>query len=200
MTDSPDDDPVPAEPADPDTASEPGRQQPGRQLSAGLVATLVAIPVMVLAGFITFAALRFSGGTDSDDAVTPIDSYATQAAAASDCAKLSAALPRTFPGFGDRTITGDTVTWPADKGGGPVRLRCGVTRPADFSPSSSLQVVHPVQWFLTDTVEGTGQAFVSVDHRPYVALWLPIGAGNAPITDVSAAIDNTLPRGPLDFG
>ena len=54
-----------------------GRAESGRGLSPALVATLVAIPVMVLAGFITFAALR--GDTD---AVTPIDGYAAASASA----------------------------------------------------------------------------------------------------------------------
>ena len=39
-----------------------------------------------------------------------------------------------------------------------------------------------------------------VDHRPYVAMWIPTNAGNGPITDISGLIDRTLERGPLDFG
>ncbi|MFC4745143.1 DUF3515 domain-containing protein [Gordonia hankookensis] len=165
----------------------------GPRLSPALIATLVAVPVMVIIGFITFAALR-------PDDTTPIESYATGESAPADCAKLIAALPQTFDGFGDKQVDGTTVRWPADGDGDAVTLRCGISRPSELSPTSNLQVINPVQWFITDTVEGSGQAYVCVDHRPYVAMWIPANAGNGPITDVSAVIERTLPRGPLDFG
>ncbi|GAB92434.1 DUF3515 domain-containing protein [Gordonia rhizosphera] len=173
-----------------DRASGPG---PGPRLSPALVATLVAVPVMVLVGFITYAALR-------PDATTPIESYAVEPSASAECARMIAAVPETFDGYGDKQVDGTTVRWASDDGGDPVMLRCGVTRPTELSPTSSLQVVNPVQWFITDTVDGRGQAYVCVDHRPYVAMWIPVNAGNGPITDVSAVIERTLPRGPLDFG
>ena len=52
----------------------------------------------------------------------------------------------------------------------------------------------------SDSIAGSGEAYVSVDHRPYVAMWVPANAGNGPITDVSATIEEVLPRAPLDFG
>ncbi|WP_431309468.1 DUF3515 domain-containing protein [Gordonia sesuvii] len=165
----------------------------GPRLSPALIATLVAIPVMVIVGFITFAALR-------PDPTTPIESYVSGEAAPAECAELIDAVPQTFDGFGDKQVAGTTVTWPSESDGDPVTLRCGISRPDELSPTSNLQVIHPVQWFITDTVEGSGQAYVCVDHRPYVAMWIPENAGNGPITDVSAVIDETLPRGPLDFG
>ncbi|MFW0786765.1 DUF3515 domain-containing protein [Gordonia sp. CPCC 206044] len=165
----------------------------GPRLSPALIATLIAVPVMVIVGFITFAALR-------PDPTTPIDNYATGEAASADCAKLISELPQTFDGFGDKEVEGSTVRWPADGQGDALTLRCGISRPTELSPTSNLQVINPVQWFITDSVEGSGQAYVCVDHRPYVAMWIPENAGNGPITDVSAIIDRTLDRGPLDFG
>ncbi|MFW0792690.1 DUF3515 domain-containing protein [Gordonia sp. CPCC 205515] len=165
----------------------------GPRLSPALIATLVTIPVLVIAGFIAFAALR-------PDPTTPVESYAASESASADCAKLIAALPTSFDGFGDKQVTGSTVKWPSDGDGEPVVLRCGISRPTELSPTSNLQVINPVQWFITDTVEGAGQAYVCVDHRPYVAMWIPVNAGNGPITDVSAVIATTLPRAPLDFG
>lgn len=167
----------------------------GPRLSPALIATLVTIPVMVIVGFIVFAALR-PGNSDS----TPVDSYAAESSTPAECPKFLAALPQTFEGYGDKKISGTQASWPASKDGDPVIVRCGVSRPAELSPTSNLQVVNPVQWFITDSIEGSGQAFICVDHRPYVALWVPVNAGNGPITDVSAAIERTLPRGPLDFG
>lgn len=165
----------------------------GPRLSPALIATLVAIPAMVIVGFIAFAALR-------PDPTTPIEEYTAGESASADCGRLIAELPQTFEGFGDKQVDGTTVRWPADGDGDPVTLRCGISRPSELSPTSNLQVINPVQWFITDTVEGAGQAYVCVDHRPYVAMWIPANAGNGPITDVSAVIERTLPRGPLDFG
>lgn len=165
----------------------------GPRLSPALIAALVAIPAVVIIGFIVFAALR-------PDPTTPVESYANGASASADCAKLIAALPKSFNGFGDKQVSGDTVKWPADGDGEPVVLRCDIARPTELSPTSNLQVINPVQWFITDTVEGAGQAYVCVDHRPYVAMWIPVNAGNGPITDVSGIIATTLPQAPLDFG
>lgn len=179
----------------PEQASHARYGDSGPRLNPALIATLVAIPVMVIVGFIVFAALR----PDSSDS-TPVESYAAESSAPAECAQFLASLPQTFEGYGDKRVSGTQASWAADKEGDPVIVRCGVSRPAELSPTSNLQVVNPVQWFITDSIEGSGQAFVCVDHRPYVALWVPVNAGNGPITDVSAAIERTLPRGPLDFG
>lgn len=178
-----------------DTLHTADSHRPGPRLSPALIATLVAVPVMVIAGFIAYVALQ------PTDTTTPVDAYAAaESGANGDCAKLFAALPTTFEGFGSKLISGDTARWSGSDGGDPVTVRCGVGRPAEFAPSSRLQAVNGVQWFITDTIDGRGQAYVCVDHRPYVALWVPVSAGNASITDVSAAIGRVLPSGPLDFG
>ncbi|WP_040508903.1 DUF3515 domain-containing protein [Gordonia soli] len=188
-TDDNDQDAEASRPAEPTTGSP---QTAGPRLSPVLIATLVTIPVMVIVAFITYAALR------PDDA-PPIESYRTQAAP--QCPAFLAALPDTFKGFGTKAVSDSQASWPnSESGGDPLVVRCGVERPAGLAPTSNLQVVHPVQWFITDTIDGVGQAYVCVDHRPYVAIWVPANAGNGPITDVSALIDRELPRAPLDFG
>ncbi|MDS1116682.1 DUF3515 domain-containing protein [Gordonia westfalica] len=198
------DDPVTGDPAGLDNtattedAAADERYGGGSRLSPALIATLVTIPVMVIAGFIAYAALR-------PEPVNPVESYAADGTPSAECTRLLEAAPKTFEGFGDKEISGDRATWPADASGDDMTLRCGVTRPAELSPTSNLQEIHAagragVQWFITDTVDGSGQAYVSVDHRPYVALWVPSNAGNGPITDISGLIDQTLERGPLDFG
>lgn len=174
-------------------APEEPRYGTGPRLSPALIATLVAIPVMVIAGFIAYAAMR-------PESSTPIESYTSESVTSGDCAKLIDALPPQFDGFGQKQVSGSTVKWPSTGEGDPVTLRCGVSRPSELSPTSNLQVINPVQWFITDSIEGSGQAYVCVDHRPYVAMWIPANTGNAPITDVSAIIERVLPRGPLDFG
>ena len=181
--------------SDPDDASHARYGGSGPRLNPALIATLVTIPVRVIVGFIVFAALR-PEQTDS----TPVESYAADSSTPAECPRFLAALPQTFEGYGDKEVSGTQATWRSTTEGDPVIVRCGVSRPSELSPTSNLQVVNPVQWFITDSIEGSGQAFVCVDHRPYVALWVPVNAGNGPITDVSATIERTLPRGPLDFG
>ena len=186
------------DPVDGESAEDSARYGGGGRLSPALVATLVAIPVMVLAGFIVFAAMR-------PDPVTPIESYDSVGPVAAECTRLLTEAPDTFEGFGTKEVSGDRATWPSTGPGDDMTLRCGVTRPAELSPTSNLQEIHAagqagVQWFITDTVDGSGQAYVCVDHRPYVAMWIPTNAGNGPITDISGLIDRTLERGPLDFG
>ncbi|QHN19972.1 DUF3515 family protein [Gordonia amarae] len=147
---------------------------------------------MVLTFFVVVAALKPDGESN------PVESLAAPQSDSPDCAKLVAALPERFDGFSDKKTGDGIVRYTSDDG--DIIVRCGVERPKDLAPTSALQVVNPVQWFMTDTREGSGQAYVAVDRRPYVALWLPITAGNAPITDVSTAISKALPVAPLEFG
>ncbi|MFZ2510943.1 MAG: DUF3515 domain-containing protein [Gordonia sp. (in: high G+C Gram-positive bacteria)] len=167
------------------------------RLSPGLIATLVAIPTMAIIGFIAFAALK-----TAEAAKIPIDSYATSTEAADKCGPLIAALPDTFDGFGGKQVDGNTVRWEPTRGedsADPVVFRCGVARPDRLAPTSALQVINAAQWFQTESIEGRGQAWVLVDRRPYVAMWVPTGAGNAPLTQVSNLSDDLAPM-PLDFG
>lgn len=165
--------------------------------SPALIATLVAIPVVVIVLFIVIAAGR---GRVDDSSLPLATASATPSA---ECTRLIAALPQAFPGYGTRSEDGGLVRWPSTRSGsentGPVQLRCGVARPAGLAPTSALQVVDPVQWFSAQQ-DSRGSLWVAVDHRPYVALWLPTNVGNGPITDVSAVIDRILPRASLDLG
>jgi len=175
---------------------ETGRED--ARLSPALIATLVAVPVAVIALFITFAAIKSSNRPDADP--IPVESYSlAQGEGADQCPAFIKALPDTLGDFTDKSVDGTTVRW-TQADSEPIVLRCGVTRPAELAPTSSLQVIDPVQWFMTDTIEDRGQVYVCVDHRPYIAMWIPVGAGNAPLTDVSNLIARTLTRAPLDFG
>ncbi|MDL9935567.1 DUF3515 domain-containing protein [Gordonia sp. ABSL1-1] len=173
----------------------------GPRLSPALIATLVAIPVMVLVGFITFAAFK-----SDDENTDPAAKYATDPALAQVCQKLLAAVPDHFDGYQAKEVRGQNAVWAATGDtGDDISLRCGVSRPADLGPSSSLQVIRPAnsdaaQWFLVDSIQSSGQAWVAVDHRPYILLWLPVKAGDAPLTDITATLTKVLEPAPLDFG
>lgn len=171
-----------------------------RRLSPAVIASIITIPVMVIVGFITYAVLKSDDVTSAD---TPLKAMAAPEQTSPDCAKLIAALPETFEGFGKRE-TGDDgmVSWPpGDQVPGPVQVRCGVDRPESLSPTSGLQVVDPVQWFLVSAeTEAKGFLWYAVDHRPYVAIWLPENVGNGPIQQISTLIDQNLPTAPIDLG
>lgn len=166
------------------------------RLSPALIATLITVPVLVIAAIIALAAVKYSG---SDTPTTPVDGYATGGPQSDKCDDFIAKLPAQLGDFNDKTIDDATVRW-RKEGSDPLVLRCGVDRPKNLAPTSSLQVINPIQWFLTDSQDDVGQAYVSVDHRPYVAVWVPVGSGNAPITDLSALIADNLTPASLDFG
>ncbi|MCK0519415.1 DUF3515 domain-containing protein [Williamsia sp. DF01-3] len=171
-----------------------------RRLSPAVIASIVAIPVMVIVGFITYAVVGTDGATSDD---TPLKTMAAPERDSPECAKLIAALPESFDGFGKRETAADgLVTWaPGDQVAGPVQVRCGVDRPESLSPTSGLQVVDPVQWFsVSATTEAKGFLWYAVDHRPYVAIWLPENVGNGPIQQVSQLIDQNLTSAPIDLG
>lgn len=170
----------------------PARRNPA------LIATIVAVPVMVVVVFIVFAA---SKNTDSPGPL-PLRSAAAPQSGSPDCERLIAALPATFDGFGERTDDDGLIAWASGgESPGPIQLRCGVPRPDDLAPTSALQTVDPVQWFQRAPKEGEkGALWFAVDHRPYIALWLPNNSGNGAISDVSTIIDKVLPPAPIDLG
>ena len=171
-----------------------------RRLSPAVIASIVAIPVMVIVGFITYAVVGTDGATSDD---TPLKTMAAPERDSPECAKLIAALPESFDGFGKRETAADGLVprSPGDQVAGPVQVRCGVDRPESLSPTSGLQVVDPVQWFsVSATTEAKGFLWYAVDHRPYVAIWLPENVGNGPIQQVSQLIDQNLTSAPIDLG
>ncbi len=163
--------------------------------SAALLATAVAVPVVVLAVILAIALLR---PTSLDD--TPLDDMAAPASSDPACAALIEALPSTFDGFAEREGDG-LLTWrrSADDGAA-IKLRCGVDAPPNFTQASRVDELNKTTWFQT-TQEGRahGALWYAVDYRPYVALWLPEGAGTGPIQTVSAAITAKLKESPLEF-
>ncbi|MBT0565429.1 DUF3515 domain-containing protein [Williamsia sp. CHRR-6] len=167
-----------------------------RPRSAALIATVVAIPVVVIVAFIVFAAAR----PDPSDPALPLPTITAPQSTEPACAKLIAALPRTFAGFAARTETDGLIEWREQGSGtGPLQLKCGVQRPNDLAPTSALLTVNAVQWFSRSST-APGTLWFAVDHRPYVALWIPDNAGNGPITDITDVIDTVLARSTIDLG
>ncbi|MFT4200123.1 DUF3515 family protein, partial [Gordonia sp. (in: high G+C Gram-positive bacteria)] len=93
---------------DPSTRGSWIRGADGR-LSPAFVATLVAVPVMVLTGFITYAALR-------PDPATPLDPMPVAAGSDKACAPLMGALPGKLGDYGDKSVSGTTARWRSRSG------------------------------------------------------------------------------------
>ncbi|WP_018177729.1 DUF3515 domain-containing protein [Jongsikchunia kroppenstedtii] len=186
----------PDDQAAPDPASDDAASR--HRLSPAVTATLVAIPVMVLV--IVLGVVLFK----SDDAKyrTDLEKLSASQLADPHCTQLMAELPAHFDGFDDKRMKNGYAEWPAgNEMPGPIQVRCGVDRPAEFNDTSKLDQVNGVQWFTASTKTGAdGQLFYCVDHRPYVALWVPNNAGNAAITQLSALVTKHLAPGPLDLG
>ncbi len=193
-TDPAETEPTEAEPTERDSVDRPSESR----RSPALIATIVAIPVMVVVAFIVFAAAK----STSSPGPLPLQSASAPQSGEPDCARLIAALPATFSGFGQRSESDGLIEWAKDgDAAGPVQLRCGVPRPADLAPTSALQTVDPVQWFQRAPRDGEkGALWFAVDHRPYIALWLPNNSGNGAISDVSQIIEKILPLAPIDLG
>ena len=202
-----------------DGATEPAQDRsapPPR--SAALIALIAAIPAMVIVGFITYAVLGPSDGSSQADKSTPLDSMSAPQSTSAECTSLVAALPKKLDGYRERTEHDGLITWKsADDDSGAVRLRCGVDRPTSLVSTSVLTGVDSVQWFTPDSDDtgspassqspttttsdaADGALWYAVDRRPYVAIWLPSDAGNGPISQISDAVNTTMPATTVDVG
>lgn len=123
-------------------------------------------------------------------------------AAGPECAALLAALPPALPAD-DGPLPPRPIADPAPAGTRawaaaprPAVLRCGLTRPAELSPTSALLEVNGVQWLrLADgRPEPEIASWVAVDRPVYIALTTSTTAGSGPLQTVADVIRQTLPR------
>jgi Protein of unknown function (DUF3515) len=131
-------------------------------------------------------------------ALVPVDA---PDAAGSECAALLAALPQALPADGG-TLPPRPLADPAPAGTRawvdaprPVVLRCGLTRPAELTPTSALLEVNGVQWLRLDdgVPDPVVISYVAVDRPVYVVLTAPTEAGSGPLQAVSDTVRATLP-------
>lgn len=114
------------------------------------------------------------------------------------CVDLLAALPADLPGLAGRPVTEPGVrAWAASPR--PVVLRCGLPRPQELTPTSTLTEVNGVSWLtITDgTPEPVLVTYVAVDRGTYVALTTPTQIGSGPVQTVSDTIARTLAEQPV---
>ena len=160
----------------------------------GITARVRGVEVSGLSGAPTPAPVAETGPL----ALVPID--APDAGGAS-CAALLAALPDALPAAGG-TLAPRPLADPAPAGSRawtalprPVVLRCGLTRPAELTPTSALLEVDGVRWLQLDdgVPDPVVVSYVAVDRPVYVVLTAPPDAGSGPLQAVSDAVRATLP-------
>ncbi|TCO57032.1 uncharacterized protein DUF3515 [Actinocrispum wychmicini] len=84
-----------------------------------------------------------------------------------------------------------TAAW-ADQRADPVVLRCGLDRPAELTPTTTLRAVSGVSWLPVDGTDST--TWYLADRTVYVAVTIPATAGTGPLQDLSDLIGKTLPK------
>jgi hypothetical protein len=122
-------------------------------------------------------------------------------AGGAECAALLAALPAALPA-GNGTLAARPLSDPAPPGARawvaaprPVVLRCGLTRPVELTPTSTLLEVNGVRWLRLDdgVPDPVIVSYVAVDRPVYVALTAPTGSGSGPLQAVADVVRQTLP-------
>lgn len=185
---------------------------PIRPAPSGPVLVALALPVLLA---LVVAAIGVTARLQAPDpagaalpdtrplAVVPLDA---PAAAGAECAALLAALPPELPSTGG-PLAVRQIAEPAPPGTRawaaaprPVVLRCGLTRPAELMPTSTLLEVDGVSWLelgsagVPDPVVVT---YVAVDRPVYLVLTSPTDAGTGPLQAVSETVRATLAETPV---
>ena len=152
------------------------------------------------------AGLGGAGGTATTVAATPetgplaVVPVEAPDAGGSECSALLAALPAELPA-GSGTLPTRPLADPAPPGTRawaaaprPAVLRCGLTRPAELTPTSALLEVNGVRWLRLDdgVPDPVIVTYVAVDRPVYVVLTAPTDAGSGPLQAVADVVRQTL--------
>lgn len=190
-----------------DDADETKAPEARPRRSPAVLATVVALPVAVIVCFVVFLVLAQQKQEEARATADAghVRSIAAPASGDPACGKLLASLPAELGSFrrDDTSDPAGFARWTAPKAGA-VELRCGTDRPAELTNTAKLQIVNEIQW-LQATPAGApapdgGAYWAAVDHRPYVTLWVPDGAGTAAMQIISDAIRDQLQPASLDLG
>ncbi|MBY8847810.1 DUF3515 domain-containing protein [Saccharothrix longispora] len=188
-------------------AQEP---EPASLLPRPLLVVALGLPALLAAGVAAVGLFLGAGGKDapadpSVDRSGPVALVPVPApgAGSSECAALVSALPMQLLSNG-ATLPRRELAAPAPPGAvawgdaahEPIVLRCGLDRPADLTPTSTLRTISDVDWLVLS--EGATSTWYAVDRPVYVALTVPSDAGTGPLQDISTTIRDTLAKGPVD--
>ncbi|MFX0576863.1 DUF3515 domain-containing protein [Nocardia nepalensis] len=192
--------PADAESATPDSA-DTGEPET-RGYPPALIATAVALPVVLVVAVLVAAVLARRAPTEREPLV--LGPVPAPAAAGPACTALLPALPVDLGDYTKSTLVEPappaTRAWQRTDGGDPIVLRCGLERPLEFNRASALQIVNGVQWFEVRDAAAKASTWFAVDRATYIALTVPDGSGPTPLQGVSDTITANLPAQPIDPG
>ncbi|WP_433603397.1 DUF3515 family protein [Nocardia sp. CA-135953] len=183
-----------------ESADEPATESSG--YPPALIATAVALPVVLVVAVLVAAVLALRAPTEREPLVLgPVPAPAADGPA---CAALLPALPVDLGEYSKSTLVEPappaTRAWQRKDGGDAIVLRCGLERPLEFNRASPLQIVDGVQWFEVRDAAAKASTWFAVDRPTYIALTVPDGSGPTPLQGVSDAITANIPAQPIDPG
>jgi Protein of unknown function (DUF3515) len=170
-----------------------------------LAVAVAAVGVVGRVQGVERAGLGSAGGTTTTAAAPetgPLAVVPVEApdAGGPDCSALLAALPAELPASSG-TLPTRPLADPAPPGTRawaaaprPAVLRCGLTRPAELTPTSALLEVNGVRWLRLDdgVPDPVIVTYVAVDRPVYVVLTAPTDAGSGPLQAVADVVRQTL--------
>ncbi|MEV0341620.1 DUF3515 domain-containing protein [Nocardia sp. NPDC050713] len=191
------------EPAEkPSAAEEPESGSDESRYPPALIATAVALPVVLVVAVLVAAVLARRLPVEREPLV--LGPVPAPAATGEACTKLLPALPADLGEFTKSTLVEPAPpaarAWQRPEGGDAIVLRCGLDRPLEFHRASPLQIVNDVQWFEARDDAAKASTWFAVDRETYIALTVPDGSGPTPLQEVSDTITANLPAKPLDPG
>ncbi|WP_433630704.1 DUF3515 family protein [Nocardia sp. CA-120079] len=183
-----------------ESADEPATESSG--YPPALIATAVALPVVLVVAVLVAAVLALRAPTEREPLVLgPVPAPAADGPA---CAALLPALPVDLGDYSKSTLVEPappaTRAWQRKDGGDAIVLRCGLERPLEFNRASPLQIVNGVQWFEVRDAAAKASTWFAVDRATYIALTVPDGSGPTPLQGVSDTITANIPAQPIDPG
>ncbi|WP_431956641.1 DUF3515 domain-containing protein [Nocardia lijiangensis] len=188
--------------AEADTDEPAGEDEESRPYPPALIATAVALPVVLVVAVLVAAILARRVPVEREPLV--LGPVPAPAAAGEACTKLLPALPSEMGDFTKSTLVEPappaTRAWQRPEGGDAIVLRCGLDRPLEFHRASPLQLVNGVQWFEARDDAAKASTWFAVDRETYIALTVPEGSGPTPLQEVSDTITANLPAKELDPG
>ncbi|RJO74960.1 DUF3515 domain-containing protein [Nocardia panacis] len=190
--------------SDRDSSTESGDSTPppARVYSPALIATAVALPVVLVVGVLVAAVMARHTSAEREPLV--LGPVPAPAAEGPECAALLPALPAEIGEFTKSTLVEPsppaTRAWQRASGGDAIVLRCGLERPLEFNRASALQLVDGVQWFEARDPAAKASTWFAVDRATYIAFTVPDGSGPTPLQEVSDTIAANLQARPLDPG
>ncbi|MFI7666515.1 DUF3515 family protein [Nocardia sp. NPDC049526] len=194
------DDAEPAAADSTESADEPATESSG--YPPALIATAVALPVVLVVAVLVAAVLALRAPTEREPLVLgPVPAPAADGPA---CTALLPALPVDLGDYSKSTLVEPappaTRAWQRKDGGDAIVLRCGLERPLEFNRASPLQIVNGVQWFEVRDAAAKASTWFAVDRATYIALTVPDGSGPTPLQGVSDTITANIPAQLIDPG